>query len=147
MFWKFWLQIIAAVKFFCFVSRSLDFFIYFKLGFQDSTIGVYHICMYAYFCCCTHDFGHAYVDTFANFFHMIFQSFQKISGSYNFLFKNLLIWIWPSIYLFVLGRDRFCTVYICFKETLFFCSIFHTKLFDVSPYVRALDNLVCQKIS
>ena len=34
--------------------------------------------------------------------------------------KNLLLCIWPLIYLFVLGRDIFFTVYICFKETLFF---------------------------
>ena len=28
-------------------------------------------------------------------------------------------YISPLIYLFLLGRDRFFTVYICFKETLF----------------------------
>ena len=33
-----------------------------------------------------------------------------------------------SLYLFVLGRDRFFTVYICFKETLFFN--FSQKLFN-----------------
>ena len=32
-----------------------------------------------------------------------------------------------DLYLFVLGRDRFFTVYICFKETLFFN--FSYKLF------------------
>ena len=43
------------------------------------------------------------------------------SGSYNFiLFKNLLLYIWPLIYLFVLVRDWFFTVYIHVKETLFF---------------------------
>ena len=39
-----------------------------------------------------------------------------------YLFKNLLLYIWPLIYLFVLGRDSFFTVYIWFKETLFFNS-------------------------
>ena len=28
-----------------------------------------------------------------------------------------------DLYLFVFGRDRFFTVYICFKETLFFIQI------------------------
>ena len=32
----------------------------------------------------------------------------------------LLLYIWPLIYLFVLGWDRFLTVYICLWETLFF---------------------------
>ena len=35
------------------------------------------------------------------------------------MFKNLLLYIWPLIYLFVLGNNRFFTTYICFKETLF----------------------------
>ena len=54
---------------------------------------------------------------------------QRISKFSNFfwfllcyLFKNLLLYIWPLIYLFVLGRDSFFTVYIWFKETLFFNS-------------------------
>ena len=33
-----------------------------------------------------------------------------------------------DLYLFVLGRDRFFTIYICFKETLFFN--FSYKLFN-----------------
>ena len=49
--------------------------------------------------------------------------------SYNFtLFKDLLLYIWPLIYLFVLGRDTFFTVYICFKENLFFNFLY--KLFN-----------------
>ena len=55
--------------------------------------------------------------------------FQNFSGSYNFiLLKNLLLYIWALMYLFVLGRERFFTVYICFKETLFFN--FSHKLFN-----------------
>ena len=30
-----------------------------------------------------------------------------------------MLYILTLIYLFLLGRDRFFTVYICFKETLF----------------------------
>ena len=42
----------------------------------------------------THDFGHAYLDTYTHFFPTIFQNFQKFSGSYNLiLFKNLLLHI------------------------------------------------------
>ena len=42
------------------------------------------------------------------------------SGSYNFtLFRNLMLYIGPLTFLLVLGRDRFFTVYICFKETFF----------------------------
>ena len=53
--------------------------------------------------------------------------FIHFSDSCNFiLFKNLLLYIWPFIYLFVHGRDRFFTAYNCFKETLYF-SIFHTN--------------------
>ena len=48
--------------------------------------------------------------------------FFKVFKVFNFiLFKNLLLYIWPLIYLLlVLGRDRFFTVYIWFKETIFF---------------------------
>ena len=64
-----------------------------------------------------------------SFFSIILQSFQNFSVSYNFiLFKNLLLYIWPLIYLSVLGRDIFFTVYICFKETLLFS--FSYKLFN-----------------
>ena len=50
--------------------------------------------------------------------------FQNFSGPYNIiLFNNLLLYIWPIIYLFVLGRDGFFTVYICFLGTLFFLQI------------------------
>ena len=73
----------------------------------------------------THDFGYAYVNAFAHFFPMIFKSFQNFSGSYNFiLFKNLLLYIWTLIHLIVLGRDKFFTIYICFKETFFFIQTF-----------------------
>ena len=39
---------------------------------------------------------------------------------YSLLFKSLLLYIWLLGYLFVLERDIFFTVYICFKENLFF---------------------------
>ena len=61
------------------------------------------------------------------FFLWIFKSYQNFSGPFIFIrFKNL--YIWPLIYLFFLGRDRLFTVYICFKETLFFS--FSYKLFN-----------------
>ena len=58
------------------------------------------------------------------FFPMIFKKFSKF---FRF-FKNLLLYISPLIYLFVLGRDRFFTVYICFIETPFFN--FSYKIFN-----------------
>ena len=68
------------------------------------------------------------------FFPNIFKLFLSFSGSYNFiLFKNFLLYIWPLIYLFVLGRDRLLTVYICLKEALFFN--FSYKLFLNILYV------------
>ena len=69
----------------------------------------------------THDFGHAYHDTYAHFFLWFFQVFNFFFVLFWFwFFKNLMLYIWSLIYLFVLGRDRFFTVYVCFKETLFF---------------------------
>ena len=44
--------------------------------------------------------------------------------------------------MFILGSDKFFTVYICFKETLIFN--FSYKLFNTYPYLRALANLGCQ---
>ena len=86
---------------------------------QGSTIQVRGLRTYAYYYWRTHDFGHVYVDTYAHFYD--FLKFSKFSGSHNFvLLKNLLLYIWPLVYLLVLGRDRFFTAYICFKETLFF---------------------------
>ena len=56
----------------------------------------------------------------------LFKNFQKLSGSCKFvLLQILLLCIWPLTYLFLLGRDRFFTPYICF--TLFFN--FSYKLF------------------
>ena len=55
-----------------------------------------------------------------DFWFLPYDFFKKCTGSFNFiLFKHLLLYIWPLIYLFVLGRDRFFTVCICFKETCF----------------------------
>ena len=93
--------------------------------YQGLTIHVCHVQMYAYFYWRTCDFGHAYIDMYAHFFPMIFES----SGSYNFLlFKNLMLYIRTSINFFALWRDRFFTVYISFQETLF--SNFSCKLFN-----------------
>ena len=67
--------------------------------------------------------------------------FQTFSGSYIFkLFKNLLLYIWYLIYLFVLGRDRFFTDYICFNETLFFNFLY--KLYN--KYLLYLPQSTCQ---
>ena len=59
---------------------------------------------------------------------------------YFVMFKNLLVYIWPLINFFVLRRDRFFTVYICFKKPCFSC-----KLFNAFPNPSALAaNLGCQ---
>ena len=58
------------------------------------TIHIRHVRMYSYFYWHMHDFGHVYVGMCAQFFLMIFETFQ------NF--------------------DRFFIVYIYFKETVFF---------------------------
>ena len=48
-----------------------------------------------------------------------------------------------DIYLFVLGRDRYFTAYICSKESLFF-NFLYKLLINISLYLRALANLGCQ---
>ena len=69
----------------------------------------------------------------------LFEGFKKFSGSYNFiLFKNLLLYNRPLIYLFALRRNKFFTVYICFKETLFLN--FSYKLFH-KYFSLPLNNL------
>ena len=60
------------------------------------------------------------------FFPMIFLKFSKFF--WFWFFKNLMLYICPLIYLFVLERDRFFTLYICFQGTLFFN--FSYKLFN-----------------
>ena len=94
---------------------------------QGLTIGAHCSYTYTYFYWHAHDFGHVSVDLYAYFYPMIFYSFQNFSGYDLILFKNLLLYIWTFIYLFVLGRDRFFTVCICFKEILSFN--FSYKLF------------------
>ena len=42
---------------------------------QGSTIGICPVCAFAYFYWHMHDFGHAYADTYAHFFPVIFVSF------------------------------------------------------------------------
>ena len=63
--------------------------------------------------------GISRLHTYAHFFPIIFQSFQ------NFLILIILYclktyWYIFDLYLFVVGRNRFFTADICFKETLFF---------------------------
>ena len=61
---------------------------------QGLTIGINRVHMYVYFYWHMHDSGHVYVDMYAHFFPMIFESFQSLFGSYNLiLFKNLLIYV------------------------------------------------------
>ena len=90
---------------------------------------------------CMPDFGHTYVDTYTKSFPNNFQSFQNFFGSYNviMLFKNLLLYILPLTYLFVLGRDSFFAFYVSSTETLFFQLFIET----ISPYLRALVNIGC----
>ena len=88
-----------------------------------------HLLIYTWFWTCIH--WHVRLS-----FPYDFLKFSKF-----FWFINLLIYIWPSICLFVCGRDRFFIVYIYFKETLFFN--FSYELFNISPYLRALASLGC----
>ena len=65
--------------------------------------------------------------TYCNIFDFKFICFS-LEETYSLLFKYLLLYIRLLVYLFVLGRDIFFTVYICFffKKNLFF--IFSCKL-------------------
>ena len=89
---------------------------------QGSTIGIRRVRMCTYFYCRTHDFGHVYVITYAHFFLWFFKVFKifLVLLYWSWLFKKLMLDILPLIYLFVLGRDGFLYVYICFRETLSF---------------------------
>ena len=80
-----------------------------------------------------------------SFFSYDFFKFSYFSGSYNFiLLKNVLLYIWFLIYLFVLVRDRFFIVYIWLKKPDFSTS--HTNcLINIFPYLRALANLSVRK--
>ena len=76
------------------------------LSNQGFTNGICRRCTYAYFYYRMHDFEHAYIDMYAHFFPMVFESFQNFSGFYNFiLFKNLLLHIWPLICLSLEAAD------------------------------------------
>ena len=104
---------------------------------QGSTNGIRRVCMYAYFHWHIHDFGHEYVDTYAHLSQMVFQSFQN--------FSSFIILYCLKTYCYDLfvspWRDRFFTV---LKKPYF--SVFHTNyLINISPYLRALANLGCQK--
>ena len=67
---------------------------------------------------------------------------------YNFLKFSEFLWflfytVWKtSCYIFDLGKDRFFTVYVCFRLKKPYSVIFHTNcLINISPYLRALANL------
>ena len=66
---------------------------------------------YAWFWTCVH------WHIFSLWFLKVFKLFLVLLF---WFFKNLMLYIWPLIYLFLLRRDIFFTIYICFKETLFF---------------------------
>ena len=66
---------------------------------------------YAWFWTCVH------WHIFSLWFFKVFKLFLVLLF---WFFKNLMLYIWPLIYLFLLRRDIFFTIYICFKETLFF---------------------------
>ena len=52
----------------------------------------------------------------------------SLEETYSLLFKSLLLFIRLLVYLFVLGRDIFFTVYICFLKKTYF-SFFHANYF------------------
>ena len=61
------------------------------VGFDNWLTACTYVCLLFW---CSHDFGHAYVDMYTYFFSKIFQSFQNLSYSNNFIpFKNLLLYI------------------------------------------------------
>ena len=78
---------------------------------QGSILGVHHVHTYAYFYKRRYDF-----------FPMIFQSFQNVLVLIMYCLKTYCNKFDLSFFFFVLVRDRFFTVYICFKEALFFSS-------------------------
>ena len=90
----------------------------------------------------------------SDFFPMIF--FFKFSGSFNFiLFKHLLLYIRPLIYLSLEETDSLLSAFVL-KKLVFhtisispylkpYFSIFHSDyLINIFPYLRALVNLGCQ---
>ena len=86
---------------------------------QASTIGVRRVRTYAYFYWRTYDFGHTYIETYAYFFPYDFFKVFKICLVLIILYCLKTHCYIFDLYLFALGRGRFCTVYICFKETFF----------------------------
>ena len=69
----------------------------------------------------------------------LFKVFKIFLNLIILQFKNLMLYIGPLTFLLVLGRDRFFTVYIYFKETYF--PIFHTNyLINISPYLEHLPT-------
>ena len=65
-----------------FLEQSSEIIILFSTGCerkprQGSTIGVGRVRTYAYIYWCTHNFGHAYVDMYADFFPYDFLKFSN----------------------------------------------------------------------
>ena len=102
IFIKIFVTLLDCSIFQLYVSSHLEWHILTNMVYRDQQlVYVTYIHMYA-----QPNFGYAYVDMLTFFpydFCMIF-----------ILFKNLLLKIWLSVYLFVLWRDRLLTVYICF---------------------------------
>ena len=103
-----------------------------------SKIMVQHLAYVVYTCMSNFIGFHMIYNTFSVWFFKLFKFFLVLLILY--CLKTYLIYIWPLIYLFVLGRDRLFTAYICFKETLFFNFSYKYE----KSYLRALDNLGCQ---
>ena len=83
----------------------------------------------------THDFGQAYVETYAHFFPVTFSSFQKFFGFCNFiLFKHLLLHIWPLVFCLTLEKTDSLLYTFVLKKPYF--SIFGTN------YLINFDNFI-----
>ena len=66
-----------------------------------------------------------YTLIFSPWFFKAFKIFLVLIILYGvkaYCYRFDFIWLW--IYLFVLGRERFFTVYICFKESIFSNSLY-----------------------
>ena len=78
-------------------------------------------------------------DTYAHFFLMIFQSFKNFPGFYNLIVFQNLTAVYLTFCLFVLGRDKFFTVFVLKKP--YFSISLTNYLINISLYLRAHANL------
>ena len=76
--------------------------------------------------------------SFSKGFFKVFKIFLVLIISYCLK----LIAIYLNFNQFVLGRDRFFAISICFIETLFFNFLYN--LLNIYPYFRTLVNFRCQ---